>query len=53
MTPELVARPTIIDYASRLALVAIDRAAGRVAAIGRSEPVGDSVAEEAIAVTPA
>jgi RimJ/RimL family protein N-acetyltransferase len=53
VTPELLAHLTTIDYIRRFALVAIDPASQRGVAIARYEPVGDDVAEVAIAVTPA
>ncbi len=53
VTPELLDYLTTVDYASRLALVAIEPASQRGVAIARYEPAGrDGTADVAIAVTP-
>jgi RimJ/RimL family protein N-acetyltransferase len=53
VTPQLMARLTEVDYASRLALVAIDTAGRKGVAVARYESVGNGVAEVAVAVAPA
>lgn len=53
VTSELVDYLTTVDYASRLALVAVEPASQRGVAIARYEPAGqDGTADVAIAVTP-
>ena len=52
VTSELLAHLTTVDYVTRLALVAIDRASRRGVAIAGYKPAGVEVAEVAIAVSP-
>jgi RimJ/RimL family protein N-acetyltransferase len=52
VTPKLLAHLTVLDYAQRFALVAIDTATGRGVAIARYEPAGEGVAELAMVVRP-
>ena len=53
VTPELLDYLTTVDYASRLALVAVEPASQRGVAIARYEPAEhDGTADVAIAVTP-
>ena len=53
VTPELLDYLTTVDYASRLALVAVEPASQRGVAIARYEPAGqDGAADVAIAVAP-
>jgi GNAT superfamily N-acetyltransferase len=52
VTPALLAHLTVVDYAQRFALVAIDTVTGRGVAVARYEPAGEGVADIAIAVRP-
>ena len=53
LTPALLAHLTVVDYVRRFALVAVDMDSGRGVAVARYEPVGEGVAEIAVAVRPA
>jgi RimJ/RimL family protein N-acetyltransferase len=53
VTPALLAHLTVVDYARRFALVAIDPLTGRGVAVARYEPADHDVAEIAVAVRPA
>lgn len=52
VTPKLMAHLTVLDYVRRFALVALDVTSGRGVAVARYEPMGEGVAEIAIAVRP-
>jgi GNAT superfamily N-acetyltransferase len=53
VTPALLEHLTVVDYVRRFALVAFDADGGQGVAVARYEPVGEGVAEVAVAVRPA
>jgi GNAT superfamily N-acetyltransferase len=53
VTPALLSHLTVVDYVRRFALVAIDTVSRQGVAVARYEPIGEGVADIAIAVRPA